>query len=154
MKTAIGKGFKILWTWYNDPPPPTSNSHLWGGTKYHGRDIMNPPPISNSLWWGGSKYYGSGELKNQHNPASKDSIPKWIVNTIKIAYTDKSLEGVRAHNVRSFSSSWPLFQGTPIEDIMEAASWKSENTFTSFYMRDMCRNASFGRAVMAAAHSE
>lgn len=92
--------------------------------------------------------------KNQHNPASKDSISKWIVNTIKIAYTDKSLEGVRAHDVRSFSSSWALFQGIPIQDIMEAASWKSENTFTSFYMRDMCRKASFGRAVMAAAHSE
>lgn len=41
--------------------------------------------------------------KNQHNPASKDSISKWIVSTIKIAYTDKSLEGMRAHDVRSFS---------------------------------------------------
>ena len=91
--------------------------------------------------------------KNQHNPASKDSISKWIVKTIKVAYSEPNLEGVRAHDVRSLSSSWALFQGTSVQDIMEAASWKSENTFTSFYMRDMCRRAEFGRAVMTAAHA-
>ena len=71
-----------------------------------------------------------------------------------MVYKEKSFEEVKAHGVESFSSSWVLFQEASIQDIMEAASWKSENTFTSFYMRDMCRNASFGRAVMAAAHSE
>lgn len=70
--------------------------------------------------------------KNQHNPASKDSISKWIVNTIKIAYTDTSLEGVRAHDVRSFPSSWALFQGTPIQDIMEADFLEIREYFYTF----------------------
>jgi hypothetical protein len=69
-----------------------------------------------------------------------------------VEYSEPNLEGVRAHDVRSLSLSWALFQGTSVQDIMEAASWKSENAFTLFYMRDMCRRAEFGRSVMTEVH--
>lgn len=63
-----------------------------------------------------------------------------------MVYKEKSFEEVKAHGVESFSSSWVLFQEASIQDIMEAASWKSENMFTFFYMREMCRKASFWRS--------
>lgn len=68
-----------------------------------------------------------------------------------MVYKEKSFEEVKAHGVESFSSSWVLFQEASIQDIMEAASWKSENMFTFFYMREMCRKAPFGGAVRASA---
>ena len=44
---------------------------------------------------------------------------------------------VRVHDTRRLSSSWALFNGVSISDIMKTAHWKSDNTFTSFYRKDV-----------------
>ena len=84
-----------------------------------------------------------------HKPITRDTISNWIVKTIKMSYDN--LEGVRAHDVRSLSTSWALFKSVPVNEIMEAASWKAETTFTSFYLKDMCSRGKFGKTVLSAA---
>lgn len=78
--------------------------------------------------------------KNHHKEASKDSIARWIVNTVRYAYenADKdTLKTVRAHDTRRLSTSWALFCGVSAEEILKAAHWTSETTFTSFYLKDV-----------------
>ena len=50
---------------------------------------------------------------------------------------DSQLSSVRAHDTRRLSTSWALFNGASVNDIIKAAHWSSENTFTSFYMKDV-----------------
>ena len=46
----------------------------------------------------------------------------------------------RAHDTRSVSSSWALFNGASLKDIQQAAYWSSPNTFISCYpIRTLCR---------------
>ena len=42
-----------------------------------------------------------------------------------------SVEKPRAHDTRSVSTSWALFQGSALEDILRAAFWRSPNSFIS-----------------------
>ena len=98
--------------------------------------------------------YNTGSKKlfisyKTHKPITRDTISNWIVKTIKMSYDN--LEGVRAHDVRSLSTSWALFKSVPVNEIMEAASWKAETTFTSFYLNDMCSRGKFGKTVLSAA---
>ena len=90
--------------------------------------------------------YKEGQIK----PASKDTIARWIVSTIKRAYETKDLpfpEDSRAHDTRKLSVSWALFNGATLEEILKAAHWTSENTFTSFYLKDVSSNeGNFARA--------
>ena len=71
---------------------------------------------------------------------SKDTIARWIVETIKTCYQLAGNEDVllaKAHDTRSLASSWALFQGVNLEEIMRAAFWNSDTTFTTFYLRDV-----------------
>ena len=89
---------------------------------------------------------------NNHKPATRDTLARWIVQTVKMTYESSDENDaimVKAHDTRSLSSSWALFQGTPLNEIMEAASWAVNTTFTSFYLRDILEEKnSFGRAVL------
>ena len=81
--------------------------------------------------------------KGQIKPASKDTIARWILCTIKRAYETKDLpfpKDSRAHDTRKLSVSWALFNGATLEEILKAAHWTSESTFTSFYLKDVSSN--------------
>ncbi len=86
-----------------------------------------------------SKLFLTFKKGNVHG-ASKDSISRWIVDTVKIAYElagNDDFTVARAHDTRSLSSSWALFQGVRVDEIMRAAFWSAETTFTSFYLKDI-----------------
>ena len=73
-------------------------------------------------------------------PASKDSIARWIVTVVKACYEsagDQDITLARAHDTRRLSTSWALFSGAPVSDILKAAHWAQETTFTSFYLKDV-----------------
>ena len=70
-----------------------------------------------------------------HQPVSRQTIAKWIVNTIKLAY-DKDVK-VKAHSTRAIGPSWALFNGASMCSILDAADWSTESTFTKFYLRDV-----------------
>ena len=70
------------------------------------------------------------------------TISSWIKNTIKFCYTkadnaDMDLVGVKAHDVRAFAASKAFYGGISMDQIMQACHWKSHNTFTRFYLRDL-----------------
>ena len=84
-------------------------------------------------------------------PSSSDISPaiisKWLVETVKWTYKVSSssackLERVTAHEVRALSASWALFSGVPVAQILQAGTWRSPNSFISFYIRDMTQEAS------------
>ena len=86
--------------------------------------------------------------QNYHQRASKDSISRWIVSLIRYCVETKgiNLTSVRAHDTRRLSTSWALFNGASTEEIVKAAHWANESTFTSFYMRDVpSQEARFAR---------
>lgn len=71
--------------------------------------------------------------------ASKNTVARWIVSLLKFIHNEQNLSlfYVRAHDTRKLSTSWALFNGAPLKDIMKSAHWKTENTFTSYYMKDV-----------------
>ena len=73
-------------------------------------------------------------------------ISKWIVNTIKVAYSSstadtQALSKVTAHEVRAVATSWALWAGVSIKSVIEAGTWHSQNSFISFYLWDMAQEA-------------
>ena len=77
--------------------------------------------------------------KEPHSPASKDSVSRWIVRAIKAAGPEAIIQGAtpHAHDTRSISTSWALFNGVSLDEIMRAAYWQSKNSFMAYYLRDV-----------------
>ncbi len=82
---------------------------------------------------------------NRKSEISRDTISRWLVETIQAAYkhaqSDSSaqvLAGVTGHQVRAMATSWLAFSGASPSEIKEAAFWKGQSTFSSFYLRDLC----------------
>ena len=92
--------------------------------------------------------------KEPFSPASRDTISNWIVASIQAAGSEALAPGnvPRAHDTRSVSTSWALFNGVSVEEIHRAAYWRSPNSFISFYLRDIpAAEPSFSRAALSAA---
>ena len=51
--------------------------------------------------------------------------------------SDLKLMKVTAHEVRALSSSWAYLNAVSLDDVMRAAYWHSESTFSSFYLRSL-----------------
>ena len=43
----------------------------------------------------------------------------------------------KAHDVRAFAASKAFQSGVSLEQILSACHWKSHNTFTQFYLKDV-----------------
>ena len=48
-------------------------------------------------------------------------------------------EDVSAHSIRAVATSLNFMKNRSISKVMEAATWRGKNTFTSFYLRDVGR---------------
>ena len=58
---------------------------------------------------------------------------------------------IRAHDTRSVSTSWALFNGVSVEKIQKAAFWSNPNSFISCYLKDVIvPEASFASASLRA----
>ena len=73
---------------------------------------------------------------------SPATISSWIKQTVILCYelSDQealSLHQVKAHDVRAFAASKAFQSGTSLEQILSACHWKSHNTFTQFYLKDV-----------------
>ena len=82
-------------------------------------------------------------------PASKNSIARWILSTIKYAYADSGLPyplECGAHDTRRLATSWTLFNGATLKDIIQAAHWSSDTTFASVYLKDVSQEGNFAKA--------
>lgn len=75
-------------------------------------------------------------VREPHHPISSQTISKWLVKTIRMAYNDNSMK-VKAHSTRAIGPSWALFNGASMRSILEAADWSKESTFIQFYFRNV-----------------
>ena len=75
----------------------------------------------------------------------KDISPatiSWIKQTVILCYElsdhqAHTLHQVKAHDVRAFAASKAFQSGVSLEQILSACHWKSHNTFTQFYLKDV-----------------
>ena len=73
---------------------------------------------------------------------SPATISSWIKQTVILCYElfDQealSLHQVKAHDVRAFAASKAFQSGISLDQILSACHWKSHNTFTQFYLKDV-----------------
>ena len=71
---------------------------------------------------------------------TKATLSRWIATTIKEAYRSFDIAlpagNPRAHEVRALSASMAASHQLPLNAILEAAFWRSEDSFINFYLRD------------------
>ena len=73
---------------------------------------------------------------------SPATISSWIKQTVILCYElsdhqAHTLHQVKAHDVRAFAASKAFQSGVSWEQILSACHWKSHNTFTQFYLKDV-----------------
>ena len=73
---------------------------------------------------------------------SPATISSWIKQTVILCYelSDQethTLHQIKAHDVRAFAASKAFQSGVSLDQILSACHWKSHNTFTQFYLKDM-----------------
>ena len=76
---------------------------------------------------------------------SKQTVSGWIRQLIKQAYSAVQDEDIphlthtnfQARELRAFAYSLAFHQNYSLKQVMEAASWRNNNTFVSFYLRDL-----------------
>ncbi len=95
-----------------------------------------------------------------NKPASKQTIARWLQDTINLAYRlmgvapEDCPQSVKAHSTRKVTTSVAFEQGVDVETICQAATWKTHKTF-NFYKLDMDRHEDslFGLSVLRSAAS-
>ena len=73
---------------------------------------------------------------------SPATISSWIKQTVILGYElsdhqAHTLHQVKAHDVRAFAASKAFQSGVSLKQILSACHWKSHNTFTQFYLKDV-----------------
>ena len=73
---------------------------------------------------------------------SPATISSWIKQTVVLCYdlSDQdslTVHQVKAHDVRAFAASKAFQGGISLDQILAACHWKSHNTFTQFYLKDV-----------------
>ena len=73
---------------------------------------------------------------------SPATISSWIKQTVILCYElsdhqAHTLHQVQAQDVRAFATSKAFQSGVSLEQILAACHWKSHNTFTQFYLKDV-----------------
>ena len=73
---------------------------------------------------------------------SPATISSWIKQTVVLCYEQSdqqahTLMQVKAHDVRAFAASKAFRSGFSLDQILSACHWKSHNTFTEFYLKDV-----------------
>ena len=81
-------------------------------------------------------------MKGFDKDISPATISSWIKQTVVLCYelSDQeapTLHQVKAHDVRAFAASKAFQSGISLDQILSACHWKSHNTFTQFYLKDV-----------------
>lgn len=81
-----------------------------------------------------------------HGPASKDTISRWIRQTMKDAGINTSV--FKPHSTRGAATSAAKAANVPIHEIMNTAGWRSDSTFAKFYDRPITNESNFAEAIL------
>ena len=85
-----------------------------------------------------------------HGPASKDTISRWIRQTMKDAGINTSV--FKPHSTRGAATSAAKAANVPIHEIMNTAGWRSDSTFAKFYDRPITNESNFAEAVLSSSN--
>ena len=77
---------------------------------------------------------------------SSDTISRWIKALLLLAGIDVHKNNIKSHSTRALSTSIASLSGMNISQIMAAAGWSCENTFTTFYKQSVKVN--YGNSVL------
>ena len=77
---------------------------------------------------------------DQGRGASKKTLARWLVETIRFAYAHANEEDcqvlkMNAHTTRAVSTTYAISKGVNIKHVIEAADWAAANTFINFYYK-------------------
>ena len=77
--------------------------------------------------------------RNNMKPLSKNAISFFLRDLISRYGSLDSSEGPgpRAHSVRAMATSVAFSKNCPVHKILEAASWRTNSVFTSFYLKEL-----------------
>ena len=80
--------------------------------------------------------------KKKKGEITSNTVSNWIKQVIKLAYKnskdeDLNLAHVRAHETRALAASTAFAHNLALKDINRACYWRSDSTFTSYYLRDI-----------------
>ena len=78
-----------------------------------------------------------GLTKTSHLPPSPHGSNRLILCYELSDQEALSLHQVKAHDVRAFAASKAFQSGISLDQILSACHWKSHNTFTQFYLKDV-----------------
>ena len=80
--------------------------------------------------------------ENHQGDISKNTLSGWIRKLLQFVYTSAGkdvadLANLSTHAIRGMAASLAFRGNMDMEDVLRACSWKSHNTFTSFYLKDL-----------------
>ncbi len=84
-------------------------------------------------------------------PLFKQRLSRWIVEVIKIAYSNSNQllpVGVTCHSTRAVSSYWAALRGVSLAEVCAAATWSSPCTFAWFYKVNVAASHDVSSAVL------
>ena len=70
-----------------------------------------------------------------HKPASYDTISRWIKDELGMAGINGNV--YKPHSCWSATTNKARNNGVSITDILKRRCWKSQNTFTKFYFKEI-----------------
>ena len=70
------------------------------------------------------------------------TFSSWLKQVIRYAYKQAKPDALQSlkvsgHSVRATAASWAAIGGASVDQILHACHWKTHNTFTSFYLKDI-----------------
>lgn len=91
--------------------------------------------------------------RSPYTAASKDTISRWIVSLIS-KHTNPD-DQARAHDLRGQATSIAWFKGVPLQDILNAAAWKTPSSFVSHYLTNIISSeGNFARSVLGSSNGQ
>ena len=81
-----------------------------------------------------------------HKPVSSSTLARWAKSVLPLAGIDTAI--FKLHSKRSPASSAAFNAGVALSNILEAAHWTNESTFTRFYKKAIV-NDNFAKGVLS-----
>ena len=125
-----------------------SLADILGSEEQRGGDMHLCPSRCLRYYWERSRSRRTSQRRllisinpNNKKDISAGTISRWLSQTVRSAYAqtskDLSVLAPRAHEVRALATSSAFQHSVPLRHLLEAAYWRSENPFISFYLRDI-----------------
>ena len=90
-------------------------------------------------------------LCKPHGPVTAQTLSRWVSSTLHNAGIDTKFG---AHSTRHASSSTAAARGVPVDVILKTVGWKHQQTFATFYRREVREdNSTFASSVLLHANA-